>query len=170
MSMTVPLDPERLRATVARAVRKVCPRWLADEADDIVQVATVRLFDRMQASDGAVEFSAAYAYRTAYSAVIDEIRRRRRSRVVPMESDVPTSSPTDDPERQAMRQELRRAIHACVAALALARRRAVTLHLLEHSLAEIGELLECGRKKADNLVYRGLRDLRACLRRRGVAL
>ena len=166
--MTVPLDPERLRAAVVRAVRRVCPPWLGDDAEDIAQVATSRLLDRDRATGGAINLSPAYVYRAAYSAVIDRIRRRRRAPVVALETDVPTGAPVDSPERQAARRELRRAIQACVAALAVDRRRAVTLHLLEHSLAEIGDLLACGRKKADNLVYRGLRDLRACLRLRGV--
>jgi RNA polymerase sigma-70 factor (ECF subfamily) len=166
--MAVTLDPERLRSAVVRAVRRVCPPWLADDAEDIAQVATSRLLDRDRATAGAVDFSPAYVYRTAYCAVIDEIRRRRRTPVVALETDVPTGAPVDSPERQAASRELRQAIQSCIAALALDRRRAVTLHLLEHSLAEIGELLACGRKKADNLVYRGLRDLRACLSRRGV--
>jgi RNA polymerase sigma-70 factor (ECF subfamily) len=42
------------------------------------------------------------------------------------------------------------------------------LHIQGHSVDEISALLDCSRKKADNLVYRGLADLRACLSARGV--
>ena len=42
------------------------------------------------------------------------------------------------------------------------------LHLMGHSVDEISALLECRYKQAENLVYRGLSDLRACLKTRGV--
>ena len=42
------------------------------------------------------------------------------------------------------------------------------LHLMGHSVDEISALLECRYKQAENLAYRGLSDLRACLKKRGV--
>jgi RNA polymerase sigma-70 factor (ECF subfamily) len=165
--VTVHPDVEQLRAEIMRAVKKVCPRWLADQADDLAQVATSRVLDRLQDTGGA-ELSRAYLYRAAYSVVVDEIRRRRRRAEVPIDDDVPIASREGNPEQQASGREVREAIRQCLSGLAKSRRRAVTLHLLGHSLAEIGALLECRRKQAENLVYRGLTDLRACLTARGV--
>jgi DNA-directed RNA polymerase specialized sigma24 family protein len=46
-----PFDPlleqecARLRRELERAVTRVCPRWLTAQADDIVQVALIRVID-----------------------------------------------------------------------------------------------------------------------------
>lgn len=45
---------------------------------------------------------------------------------------------------------------------------AVTLHLQGHSVPEVGALLAWTVKKAENLVYRGLADLRSCLSSKGL--
>jgi RNA polymerase sigma-70 factor (ECF subfamily) len=165
---TTDLDVEQLRIDIARAVRSICPRWLADHADDLSQIAVSRILDRLRATEGRLEISSGYLYRTAYSVVIDEIRRRRRLRETPLELDVPVQSKEGDPERQMFSREVRDAITGCLSRLATPRRRAVTLHLMGHSVGQIGALLECRYKQAENLVYRGMGDLRACLRKRGV--
>ncbi len=48
------------------------------------------------------------------------------------------------------------------------RRRAVALYLQEHPVPENAEHLGCDRKRARNLVYRGLAELREVLRARGL--
>ena len=93
-------DVEQLRADILRAVRSICPRWLADQADDLTQIAVSRILDRLRATKGKLEVSPGYLYRTAYSVVIDEIRRRRRLREIPLEPDVPVRSCEGNPERQ----------------------------------------------------------------------
>jgi RNA polymerase sigma-70 factor (ECF subfamily) len=135
-----------------RAVRSVCPRWLADQADDLTQIAIARILDRLRRTEGTVELSPGYLYRTAYSVVIDEIRRRRRLREIPLEPDVPVHSSEGNPERRTFSREVRDGVTACLARLAKSRRRAVTLHLMGHSLDEISALLECRYKQAQNLV------------------
>ena len=52
--------------------------------------------------------------------------------------------------------------------LVLPRRLAVTLHLQGHTVPEAGSLLGWNAKRAENLVYRGLADLRDCLAGKGV--
>ena len=47
------------------------------------------------------------------------------------------------------------------------RRRAVTLYLQGHSIPEAARILEWDVKRTENLVYRGLADLRTCLLRKG---
>ena len=161
-----PPDFEELRDRIVRAIRAVCPAWLSSDADDLAQLAMDRLMKQQRS--GRAEFSSGYLYRTAYSVVIDEIRRRRRHREDPIEEDLPATSPLNDPEGHVWGREVRELVASCLSALAVDRRRAVTLHLLGHSLAEITALLECARKRAENLVYRGLADLRACLTTHGV--
>jgi RNA polymerase sigma-70 factor (ECF subfamily) len=161
-------DIERLRADLLRAVRKVCGRPLADDAEDLAHIALSRVMDRLRDTRGTIELSRGYLYRAAYSVVIDEIRRRRRRPEAPIDPEVSVAARVADPERQAIGLETRVAVRQCLEGLAVFRRRAVTLHLLGSSIAEISRLLECGRKQTENYLYRGLADLRACLRARQV--
>ena len=102
---------EQLRAAVARAVRRVCPRWLADEADDLTQIATTRVLARVNDTTGRVAFTSGYLYRAAYSALVDEIRARRRRREDPIEDEavLPGRGPTAGNEAW----EIRDALMAC---------------------------------------------------------
>ena len=45
---------------------------------------------------------------------------------------------------------------------------AVVLHLQGHSVPEAARLLNWGNKRTENLVYRGLADLRNCLALKGL--
>ena len=73
-----------------------------------------------------------------------------------------------DPARRAEALHVDRSIRECLAGLSAPRRRAVSLHLLGHTLAETGRSLGWTSKKAEHLVYRGLADLRTCLEGKGV--
>jgi RNA polymerase sigma-70 factor (ECF subfamily) len=44
----------------------------------------------------------------------------------------------------------------------------VTLHLHGHSLVEAARILDWAAKQTENLVYRGLADLRKCLLAKGI--
>ena len=161
-------DFEELRRALLRATRKVCPGWLAGQAEDLAQIAATRVFDRLQATGGAAEFSPGYLYRTAYTVVIDEIRRRKRLQEVPIDNGPPLPSGQAGPDRHVIGREVRDAIRRCLAGLEVSRRRAVVLHLLGHTSAEIAALLECQPKQAENLAFRGRGDLRACREAQGV--
>jgi RNA polymerase sigma-70 factor (ECF subfamily) len=156
-----------LRSAVARAVRRVCPSWLADDADDITQIATNRVLTRINQTSGNVAFTSGYLYRAVHSALVDEIRKRRRLREEPI-GDTAAIVPGAEPRRGNEAWEIRDALRACLERLAHDRRRAVMLHLQGHSAAEASALLGCNHKRAENLIYRGLADLRACLSARGV--
>ena len=163
-------DVARLREDLVRAVGRTCPRWLADRADDLVQTALMRVLDISARREEETEFSALYLRKAAYSAVVDEIRRLRRRGEVPLDQDgvAELSIEDPDPERCAAARELGRTVRDCLFGLLEARRRAVTLHLLGHSVPEVAQLLRARAKQAENLVYRGLADLRRCLEGKGV--
>jgi RNA polymerase sigma-70 factor (ECF subfamily) len=168
-----PLSPEDyavLRLQLARSVRRVCPGWLAASGDDIVQAALLKVFHLLERSEGQRALAASYLWRLAYTAVVDEIRRRRRMREVPMTT-IPDEVAADrlpDPELAARGREIGTAIGDCLARLVVPRRLAVTLHLQGHTVPEAGSLLGWGAKRVENLVYRGLADLRACLAAKGL--
>ncbi len=161
-------DEPELRRRLALAVAQCCPVELAGEADDLVQVAWLRIRSQTQ-GEGKPPLPASYLWRVAYSAVVDELRRRARRREEALDERWAESvpGPTPDPERVARSAELGRALRATLATLAAPRRRAVTLHLLGHAVPEIARLLGWSEKQAENLVYRGLADLRARLAENG---
>lgn len=148
-----------------RAVARVAPAWLSADREDIVQMAmlrVVRLMEREGAPPGP-----AWLRRAAYSATVDEIRRRRSARLEHPE-DVPDApDPRAGPDGLAAGGQLGDAVQGCLGGLAESRRRAVTCHLQGHSVPETAKLLELSPKQAENLVYRGLADLRGCLEGKG---
>jgi RNA polymerase sigma-70 factor (ECF subfamily) len=167
-------DYERLREDLKRSVAKVCPRWLADRSEDLVQVALMRIMEIRRKSEGTAEFTPYYLKRAAYSALVDEIRRLRRRQEVSLQGDdgeeatFDPASESPDPERASAGREAGRAIRDCLDRMVRPRRMAVTLNLQGHSVPEIGRLLGWTGKKAENLVYRGMADLRGCLAEKGL--
>lgn len=164
-------DLEKIRAVLAVAVRRTCPYWLASDAEDITQEAMIKVLRILQRNEGKEGFSSSYLWRVAYSATIDEIRRRRRCREVSMDAETMTEepiTPAPSPESCSMATGIGQAIRDCLDKLIPTRRRAVTLRLLGHSVGEVASLLGWPAKRAENLVYRGLADVRSCLGQKGV--
>jgi len=164
-----------IRADLVRAVTRICPPWLASRSEDLVQVAMMRVLDIHRRSEGNAQLSPSYLRKVAYSALVDEIRRWRRRKEVPIETDdggidpaAEQASGVPDSEERSGGREIGQAIRDCLLRLVDARRSAVVLHLQGHSVPEIGRLLGWPGKRADNLVYRGMSDLRECLESKGV--
>ena len=166
-----------LRAALARAVRRQCPGWLRDHAEDLVQSALIKVMAMPGTGEGNRPLSSFYLYRVAHSALVDEIRRRQRRREVALEVDESeerragrVEPPTaGDPEQDASHRELGLAVRDCLLAMTSDRRQAVMLHLQGHSVPDAARLLGWAVKRTENLVYRGLADLRRCLRSKGHA-
>jgi RNA polymerase sigma-70 factor (ECF subfamily) len=162
---------ECLRARVTRAVRRACPAWLANQADDIVQSVFLQLVITLRKSEGNQTFSSIYLEKAAYGAVVDEIRRqcRRKEYAMPQEEGAETTVWAGaGPDRRASSVEIARGIHDCLARLIRPRRLAVTLYLQGCTVPETARRLRWSPKRADNLVYRGLADLRTCLQGKGL--
>ena len=164
-------DCEALRSHLLRSVRRVCPAWLADRAEDIVQAALIRVVELRSRAETPSPLPASYLWKVAYTATIDEIRRVRKEHEVPLEALQPTvDEPVDgsDPLSDASLHELGRGLQHCLARLIEPRRLAVGLHLLGHSAAEIATIAGWDGKRSRNLLHRGLGDLRRCLAARGI--
>jgi RNA polymerase sigma-70 factor, ECF subfamily len=166
-------ETARLRQQLVRAVRRVCPGWLSDHADDIVQCAVVKLLERR--SEGSGPLRPSYLWKVAYTATVDEIRRRRRRREVALDggeddpaTTVVAEGTVTDPERLQAASEIGRALRDCLVRIVEARRLAVVLHLQGHTVPEAGRILGWREKRVENLVYRGLADLRRCLSAKGM--
>jgi RNA polymerase sigma-70 factor, ECF subfamily len=174
--LTRPIDFTKLRQDLAHAVARVCPRWQPAFRDDLVQSAVMRVMQVLAKPAGESEgnplLTSSYLYKVAYSVLIDEIRRERRRRETSLEEVAVAQQviTEESPERLATSHELGRGIQDCLTRIKRERRLAVTLYLQGHSVTEAARLLEWTAKRTENLVYRGLADLRECLTAKGMGL
>jgi RNA polymerase sigma-70 factor, ECF subfamily len=164
-----------LRAAMVRAVRRQCPAWLSADVEDIAQMAVAKVMAANKGGEEDSQLPSSYLYKVAHSALVDEIRRRRRRREEALEVNGPAGEPgrvrepmtSSDPESDARLQELGTAVRACLLAMKRERRLAVMLYLQEHTVPEAARLLGWAAKRTENLVYRGIADLRQCLLGKG---
>ncbi len=168
------LDPrelEDLRRRILAAVRRTCPSWVAAQMEDIAQTVLARLVLSPRVGEGNPVFSSKYLMKAAYGATVDELRRLGRRREDSLDDQtVPDSivAPEAGPERRAASAEIARGIRDCLTRLVRPRRLAVTLYLQGCTVPETAGVLSWSPKKAENLVYRGLADLRRCLATKGL--
>jgi RNA polymerase sigma-70 factor (ECF subfamily) len=171
---TTSIDYSKLRQDLTRAVARICPGWLANQRDDLVQAAAMRVMQVVEkkAHDGEGDalLSSSYLYKIAYSVLVDEIRRVRRRRETALEGEAvePPAVTHENPERMTASGEIGRGIQDCLTRLKHERRLAVTLYLQGQQVPGISRVLDWPRKRAENLVYRGLADLRECLMSKGL--
>jgi RNA polymerase sigma-70 factor (ECF subfamily) len=166
-----PVVDDEAQRQVTRAVERLCPAWLSADRDDIIQNTLLRLHQSAPRSEGNEPLAASYIWKTAYTVMIDEIRRRgRRPEIALDDTDSALTLVRRDPspEQETSGRELGLAIRECLARLVSSRRAAVVLHLQGHTLREIATLLGWNEKKAENLVYRALAGLRTCLDSKGL--
>ena len=167
------MDPhlEQIRRHLTVAVRRSCPRWLADQAEDLVQNALVKLLEQRRFGGGMESYPASYLQRVAYSVVIDEVRRRLRKKEVPAAEASDPGGPAElglAPSSGLGAGDIRAAMIDCLRALTGFRRVAVACRLQGYRVPEIAAFTGWTRKKAEHLVGRGLEDLRRCLESKGV--
>ncbi len=72
----------RLRYRLATAVQAVCPSWMSQSKDDLVQVGIVAVMRVAKREEEVDSLSASYLRKVAFSAVADEIRRLRRRKEI----------------------------------------------------------------------------------------
>ena len=164
---------EAVVARFARMVRGVGARHGLSEADldEVVQEVRIRLWRACPDGERIGELGASYVYRSATSAALDLLRRRRAR------GGALTDSVDDHADRLAFEsaapdalagEELERTVLQALEALPLSRRTVVRLYLSGYEREEIAELLGWTEAKTRNLMYRGLADLRARLTEMGV--
>lgn len=176
-SMTPPRDSisDELESLVLRfarfAGRIAHDRGLHQEdLDELLQELRVRFWRARK--DGLRDLSAGYVRRTAISAALDIIRRRRVDRNVSLDEDQagaqPLTARAAGPAELLDQSELAQRVALAVDGLAPPRRAAVRLYLDGYRREEIAELLHWSDARTRNLLYRGLADLRAVLLAQGI--
>lgn len=121
---------------------------------------------------------ASYIYRAATTAALDLIRRRRAGQSTSherVEDAARAAHPVDDhmvvatgPEQEVMASELAEQVERSLTHMQESRRAVVRMYLAGYPREEIAQLLGWSEAKTRNLIYRGLRDLRARLTVLGV--
>ncbi len=143
-----------------------------DALEDVVQEVRIRLWRAFPSGEQISRLGASYVYRTATSAALDLIRRRRaRGGDVTDSADervagVPAGAPS--PQAELESSETVEEIFGAVAGLIPARRAVVRMYLNGYDRAEIADVLGWSEARTRNLLYRGLADLRERLRERGM--
>jgi RNA polymerase sigma-70 factor (ECF subfamily) len=178
--MDVPPDTHRvrpfedlsdLRRVLERAVRRICRSSLASHHEDIVQQAMIRVTQTFASGEEKEPRTGSYLWKVAYTAALKEIQRVRRRREVGIEDaggGMLTDGRAPDPERASFSREIGVKIRECLDLMVEPRRLAVLLHLHGYGLGESATVLGWPAKRCDNLLYRGLSDLRKCLESKGV--
>lgn len=145
------------------AVRRHCPAPLRHAREDIAQAAVTQVIARVHKAPDT-EVNDAYVRRVAKNAIIDVVRKEtRREHWWTMHRAALPVREIRDPERELMGRELADRVDAHLQRLPAARREVVALYLEGFGVTEIAEHLGCNRKRADNLVRRGLATLRQSL-------
>jgi RNA polymerase sigma-70 factor (ECF subfamily) len=168
---------EALDAVVARFATRVRVIGIqhsltGSDVDDLIQEVRVRLWKALESGEKILAAPASYIHRTAVSAALDVLRRRRARRETPARLSRPSGvallgeSPGADAPLD--NQELQRQIGAAVDGLIPARRAVVKMYLAGYDRLEIADLLGWTEPKTRNLLYRGLADLRERLTEMGI--
>ena len=116
---------------------------------------------------------ASYVYRTAVSAAVDLIRRRRAKReeeLDPRPGGEQIIGTASTPDQVTEETELAEIVEKEIAQLPQDRALAVRMHLNGYPREEIAALLKWSEPRARHLIYRGLEQLRNQLQARGIGL
>lgn len=157
-------------ATMVRHIGRTHGLHDAD-VDEVFQDVRIRLWRARESGENIAAVGTSYVYRTAVSAALDLIRRRRASRgedlaTIENSSDAALVQPVT-PEHAVEEAEVRAEVERAVESLAASRRPVVRMYLAGYSREEIARLLGWTEAKTRNLLYRGLADVRERLIQRG---
>lgn len=159
----------------ASMVRQVGRRYRLDEAavDEVMQEVRIRLWRARGTSEQVGQTNTSYVYRTASSAALDVLRRRRarqadRHDAVDDAGMAGLATPEVGPHEELEGSELAERVDRSIETIPATRRPAVRMHLAGYPREEIAQLMGWSEAKTRNLIYRGLADLREQLASEGV--
>ncbi|HYC33148.1 MAG TPA: sigma-70 family RNA polymerase sigma factor [Gemmatimonadales bacterium] len=159
----------------ASMVRQVARRYRLDEAavDEVMQEVRIRLWRARGTSEQIGVTNTSYVYRTASTAALD-VLRRRRARQADRHEDIDggglavVAAPQPGPEELLEGSDLAERVNRAIDSIPESRRPAVRMHLAGYPREEIAQLMGWTEAKTRNLIYRGLADLRERLASEGV--
>jgi RNA polymerase sigma-70 factor (ECF subfamily) len=133
------------------------------DLDELFQEVRIRLWKALDDPQRLEGISGSYVYRTATSAAVDLIRRRRRGGTqVQLDTNLPDTNPSN-PISQQEAQEAGEEISSALERLGARRRPVVRMYLAGYGHKEIADILGWSQGSTRNLLYRGMADLRGDL-------
>lgn len=142
------------------------------DAEDLLQEVRIRLWRARGTGEKIAGSPASYVYRTALSAAVDLIRKRRSRPEDPIDPDRRSgdhpAGVLAGPDRRLEATDLADRVARIIEGLSENRRPAVRMYLAGYDLAEIAGLMGWSEAKTRNLIYRGLADLRTRLKAQGI--
>jgi RNA polymerase sigma factor (sigma-70 family) len=156
-------------------VRQVGRQYRLDDSDldEVMQEVRIRLWRARGTSEQVGETNTSYVYRTASTAALDVLRRRRARQADRHDAmdDGPVAvlaAPEPDPHGKLEESELAQRVARAIEAIPASRRPVIRMHLAGYPREEIASLLGWTEAKTRNLLYRGLADLRERLAAEGI--
>ena len=167
---------ETVLSNFAGMVRRVGWRHRLSDADvdEVMQEVRIRLWRAQARSENTAYATASYVYKTAMSAALDLLRRRRTRRadmVAPIDEheEDPRATVVPSADVAVEASELEEQVARAVETIPASRRPVVRMYLAGYHREEIAELLGWTEAKTRNLLYRGLSDLRERLSEWGIS-
>jgi RNA polymerase sigma factor (sigma-70 family) len=143
-----------------------------DDVSDLVQEVRVRLWHALETGEKILAVPPSYVHRTAVTAALDVLRRRRARRETPVRLSRPSGEGILGEEPSAEEtlgtSELEEQVGKALEMIPESRRPVVRMYLAGYGREEIASLFGWSEAKTRNLLYRGLADLRERLTRSGI--
>jgi RNA polymerase sigma factor (sigma-70 family) len=143
-----------------------------DDVSDLVQEVRVRLWHALETGEKILAVPPSYVHRTAVTAALDVLRRRRARRETPVRLSRPSGEgilgEAPATEDALGGSELEEQIALSLETIPESRRPVVRMYLAGYGREEIADLLGWTEAKTRNLLYRGLADLREKLTEIGI--
>ncbi|MGE0461173.1 MAG: RNA polymerase sigma factor [Vicinamibacterales bacterium] len=158
----------RYLTLIRHAVTRAASRRAAPFKQDIAQTVAVAVWRQLEREQDIAQPSS-YVYKAVVRETVRALRREQGRREVSIgDAGVEALRSPADPESTLEGRELGKLVDECLDALAPDRARAVRAHLAGFDVGDTMRLYGWTYQRARNLVARGMSDLRAALRRKGV--
>ena len=139
------------------------------DGDELIQDILIRIWKALKDREGEIQYLDAYVKKVVFSVFINEVNRLRRERqlisVAENRQHLENEGKGDCAESD---DSLRKIIVESLTALGGAKRRVIELRLEGFTLAEIAQLNDWSMAKTCNDYYRGIKELKSSLAKRGI--
>jgi len=159
---------EKFSQSIRASVAKLDLEKRGIDPEDIIQEVKIKIWKKLGNEKNARLYSL-YIKRIINSTLVDQIRKmRRQEKLILHEQQRLQFEDRRNPDDPAQTDTFREWLSEAVESLLESRRKIVKLFLSDLSLDEISSTLNWSKDKTRNLLYRGLSDLKAKLRDKGV--
>ena len=140
------------------------------DRDDLLQEIRIRIWKALKDREGEIQYLNAYVKKIVFSVFINEVTRLKRERQLISVAENRQRLENEDKEDCAGSDDsLRKIIVESLTALGGAKRRVIELRLEGYTLAEIAQLNDWSISKTCNYYYRGIKELKHGLAKRGIS-